>query len=365
MMEERHRHCMECISRECDVLECSMVNCIHGCGVIAHQCKMQDHEEVCVNKMAPCINAIHGCEAVMPRKQIREHLAHCPASYSKTRELQQSPLEECANGCGQLTHQYDALDHEELCVKQIVPCTNATYGCKAMMPRLEINAHLLHCPASVVQCKFKLEYDSKFASPSLQFYTTTESAYQQQLGVLHECNEIVRRDEFDDHHTIQHCIIHSSLYDWLVHHCPMMTDYGCDFKIQRLVPPPQYCTLVYNNCSRMFAVSLKEQYIPAELGSLESAKGWYMTKLQQQRELAAYGYDDVPTDPLCALPTEVLQLIISYLDSSALFCLSMTNQMLREMCHSVNNSSMVYMTWKQHENGWKESAKVLLAMGAN
>ena len=339
-----------------------MVNCIHECGVIAHQCKMLDHEEVCVNKMVSCINAAYGCEAVMPRKEIREHLAHCPASHCKMRELQEAPLEECVHGCGLLIHQYDTLDHEELCSTQIVPCTNATFGCKAKMPRHEINAHLLHCPASVVVCKFSLEYDTKFAAPSLQFYTPTESAYQEQLDVLRGCYEIVRRDKFDDHHIIQHDIIHSSLYDWLVHHCPMMTDYGCDFKIQRLLPPSEYFTLVYNNCSRVFTVALKEQYAAPELGGSESAKGWYMTKLQQQKELAVYGYDDLPTDPLCALPTEVLHLIISYLDSSALFCLSLTNQMLREVCLNVKNSSMVVVTWKQHENGWKESDKVLLAI---
>ena len=356
--EERHRHCLECISRDCDVLECSMANCIHGCGVIAHQCKMQDHEEVCTNKMAPCINAIYGCDAMMRRNEIGEHLAHCPASHCKSRELQQSPLEECPHGCGLLAHQYNVLDHEELCSKKIVPCTNAVFGCKAVMPRSEVNSHLLHCPASVVQCKFKLEYDIKFASPSLQFYTTTESAYHQQLDVLRGCNEVVRRDEFNDHHLIQHSIIHSSLYDWLVHHCPLMSSYDCSFKIQRLLPPPQYFKLVHNNCSRVFAVALKDEYIPAELESSDCSKGWYMTKLQQQRELAVYGYDDVPTDPLCGLPTEVLHLIISYLDSSALFCLSLTNHMLWEMCHSVKNNNIVQVTWKQHDDGWKESTKV-------
>ena len=68
-MEEihRHRHCLECISRECDVLECIMVNCIQGCGVVAHQCKMGDHEEVCANKMVPFINTINGCDAIMPQ----------------------------------------------------------------------------------------------------------------------------------------------------------------------------------------------------------------------------------------------------------------------------------------------------------
>ena len=358
MMEETHRHCLECISRDCDVLECTMANCIHGCGVIAHQCKMRDHEEVCANKMVPCINAIHGCEAVMQRNKVREHLAHCPASNCKMRELQESSLAECEYGCGSSVHQYDAIDHEVLCTKMLVHCTNATYGCQAMLPRCKVSAHLLHCPASLVHCKFGLEYDTKFASPSLEFCTTTESAYQHQLEVLRECNEVVRRDEFYDHHMLQHSIIHTNLYDWLVHCCPMMDMYGCDFKIPRLIPSPQYFKLVHNNCSGMFAVTLKEEFVPLQLDSSESPKGWYMTKLQQRRELAAYGYDDEPTDVLCALPIEALYIIINYLDSSALLCLSLTNRILWGKCHELKNGNMVQVIWKHHENGWKESTKV-------
>ena len=341
-----------------------MANCIHECGVIAHQCKMQDHEEVCTNKTVPCINAIHGCEAVMRRNEVREHLAHCPAGNSEMRELQESSLAECEQGCGSFVHQYDAMDHEVLCTKKLVHCTNATYGCQAMMPRCKINTHLFHCPASLVHCKFKLEFDAKFASPSLQFYTTTESAYQQQLRVLRECNEVVRRDEFYDHHTMQHSIIHTSLYDWLVHCCPMMDTYGCNLKIPRLIPSPQYFKLVHNSCSGMFAVALKEEFVPVELESSESAKGWYLTKIQQQRELVAYGYDDEPTDLLSALPIEALYMIINYLDSSTLLCLSLTNRTLWEACHNLKNGNMVQVIWKQHKNGWRESTKVFKCCNA-
>ena len=355
-MEEihRHQHCLECISRECDVLECIMVNCIHGCGVVAHQCKMGDHEEVCTNKMVPCINAINGCDAIMPRVEVREHLARCPAN-SKMREQQKSSLAECEHGCGSLVHQYDALDHEVLCSKRIVHCSNATYGCKAELPRCELSAHLLHCPASLVHCKFALRYDTKFVSPSLQFYTATESAYRHQLEVLDGCNEVVRRDEFHDHHLMQHTIVHNSLYDWLVHCCPMMDEYGCDFKIPRLLPSPQYFKLVHNDCSGMFAVALKEEFTLLESETSE-------LKLQQQRELVAYGYDDEPTDLLCALPIEILHIIIEYLDSSALLCLSLTNQMLRETCRYLKNGKMVQVTWRRHENGWKQSLKVCTKM---
>ena len=58
--------------------------------------------------------------------------------------------------------------------------------------------------------------------------------HQHQLEFLRESNEVVRRDEFYDHHVLQHSIIHTNLYDWLVHCCPMMDMYGCDFKIPRL-----------------------------------------------------------------------------------------------------------------------------------
>ena len=61
----------------------------------------------------------------------------------------------------------------------------------------------------------------------------------------------------------------------------MMDEYGCDFKIPRLLPSPEYFKLVHNNCSGVFAVALKEEVAPFELETQDSTIGWYITKLLQ------------------------------------------------------------------------------------
>ena len=124
---------------------------------------------------------------------------------------------------------------------------------------------------------------------------------------------------------------------------------------------------MHNNCSGIFAVGIKE-VTPFELKTQDSTIGciWYITKLQQQIT-AADDYDDEPTDLLCALPIEVLHMnhdnkimIIGYLESVLyLRSLSLTNRILWEACrYYVKNGNMVEVTWKHHENGWKESLKV-------
>ena len=134
-----------------------------------------------------------------------------------------------------------------------------------------------------------------------------------------------------------------------------MSMYGCNYSIPRLLPSPKYFELVYNKCSRVFAVRETKPLV-VESENSEATQGWYAARLQQQRELAAYGYSDIPVDPLSQLPTEVLHIIISFLDSSGLFCLSMTSQFLRETCHNAVKGNMVQLSWQKQE---KDLAKVI------
>ena len=98
----------------------------------------------------------------------------------------------------------------------------------------------------------------------------------------------------------------------------------------------------------MFAVRETKPLV-VNSDSSESVQGWYAARLQQQRELAAYGYGDIPVDPLSQLPTEVLHIIISFLDSSGLFCLSMTSRFLRETCYNALKGNMVQLLWQKQE----------------
>ena len=115
---------------------------------------------------------------------------------------------------------------------------------------------------------------------------------------------------------------------------------------------------MYNKCSKVFAAALKEGYFSAKSENTEVVKGWYMTRLEQQRELAAYGYNDIPTDPLSQLPIEVFHVIIGFLDSSSLFCLTLTSQKLREVCINLIKGNMVQLAWKRHGECWKDVSKV-------
>ena len=373
-MEEVHRHCAKCISRYCKVPECPVVDCVHGCGAVVHQCKVLDHEVVCFNKRVPCINSLYGCDLVMPRSRIKTHLAHCPASLVHCKftwervdrhlikEQDDNSPKTSSTSEGDTRERNYAEEFLASDVERIKNSLDLQERSKELSMMLEPSAahHLLvgapyHRTSSYSGHR---DFSVKCISPSVCcFYLTTESTQRQQLHVLIRCNEVVRRDEFEDHYMIQHNIVHSGLYGWLVHHCPL-NEHGCNFSIPRLLPSPHYFKLVYNKCSRVFAGALKEGHLFAESDTTEGVKGWYMTRLEQQRELAAYGYSDVATDPLSQLPVEVFRLLIGFLDSSSLFCLALTCHKLREVCNGLIKGNMVQLAWEYHDKCWKDISKV-------
>jgi len=308
----------------------------------------------------------------MARNRIGRHLAHCPASLvhckftwervDRNRVNQGDILSSNSSDSDKLERSYvrDFLASDVERIKKSLDLNERNKELSTMLEPSAAHHLLVGAPyhRSSPYNKNPSNFSLKSLSPSVCcFYITTESTHRQQLHVLIRCNEIVRRDEFEDHYMTQHNIIHSGLYGWLVHHCPL-NEHGCNFSIPRLLPSPRYFDLVYNKCSRVFAVVAKEEYISAKCESSESVKGWYSTRLEQQRELAAYGYDDIPTDPLSQLPVEVFRVVISFLDSSSLFCLALTSHSLQEVCNNLIKGNMVQLTWKCHGKSWKDSSKV-------
>ena len=87
--------------------------------------------------------------------------------------------------------------------------------------------------------------------------------------------------------------------------------------------------MIYSKYLKRFTITEGEPLIP-EVQNSEAVAA----RLQQQRELAAYGYSDIPVDPISQLPTEVLHIIIRYLDSSSLFCLIINDQLILKRCLS-------------------------------
>lgn len=82
---EIHDHCASCYSRGCtfDLVEgvsCEIVECTNTCGQIFHQCKLEDHIELCQNSVVSCINENYGCPVEVQRNKMSLHLKTCPAN---------------------------------------------------------------------------------------------------------------------------------------------------------------------------------------------------------------------------------------------------------------------------------------------
>ena len=331
---------------------------------------------------------------------MNKHIQQCPynnrSQHYGIQPREGSPLVDCKHGCGAVIHHCDVKEHEKVCWNKIVPCINVIYGCEVSLPRHKMNVHLKHCSASVVICKFAWErVDRNTASevtnddhPADENEENTGEKFLEDFcykdmeqikedleakernkelslmiqpcpipayfypNVVSHCNETVRRDDFENHYKTQHDIIHCELGGWLVHHCPLY-EYGCNFSISRLLPAAEECKLIYSNHMQKFATAEKDILV-MESENSAAVQGWYATRLQQQRELAIYGYDDIPVDPISQLPTEVLYTIIRYLDSTGLFCLSLTSKFLRDACHNAVKGNMVQLVWQYQDDEWKD-----------
>ncbi|XP_041477521.1 uncharacterized protein LOC121425513 [Lytechinus variegatus] len=79
-----HSHCLNCISKRCNVsvqpgVSCAHIYCPFKCGAYFHQCKADDHSELCPNVRMECLNSELGCQAIMRRALCIDHLQQCPA----------------------------------------------------------------------------------------------------------------------------------------------------------------------------------------------------------------------------------------------------------------------------------------------
>lgn len=78
-----HQHCLNCFHQNCDDLfakTCKMASCQTGCGAVLHECKMEDHLNICLNSIQPCNNSSYGCPFKLKKCDIGKHLTVCPAS---------------------------------------------------------------------------------------------------------------------------------------------------------------------------------------------------------------------------------------------------------------------------------------------
>lgn len=84
-MENIHDHCRVCHSKFCDFdivedVSCGMMFCRNDCGQKFHQCKQEDHKQICLHQNITCINKQYGCPAVFQQRYLAIHLEVCPAN---------------------------------------------------------------------------------------------------------------------------------------------------------------------------------------------------------------------------------------------------------------------------------------------
>lgn len=147
----QHSHCDSCFSLSCSVWDagCPLSMC-PACGIQMHDCKLEDHENVCPERRIPCINSAYDCPYVVKRGEMPRHLAECPILMER---VIPDGIIWCEH-CNQPLRETELSNHEVCCTEITVPCTNSSSGCQSVMKRREINSHLQHCPASIIQCKF-------------------------------------------------------------------------------------------------------------------------------------------------------------------------------------------------------------------
>jgi F-box protein 30 len=76
-----HNHCVSCIRLHCKERNaCKVIACKLACGMQYHECKDDEHVNLCPNVKVFCINNVNGCPLLLPRNQLGIHLEKCPAS---------------------------------------------------------------------------------------------------------------------------------------------------------------------------------------------------------------------------------------------------------------------------------------------
>ena len=137
------------------------------------------------------------------------------------------------------------------------------------------------------------------------------------------CNNMLRRDQYQSHFRNVHCDICSSLNGWLEQKCPY-AQYGCNFSQFRFSPDSSSNALIYDNSRSCLAVKPQD------------------SELNEITENASNS--DALT--LLDLPWEILDLIISFLDSYSIGQLSQTCIALQNFCgSSLKYRGIVSQNW--------------------
>ncbi|XP_076804122.1 F-box only protein 30-like [Clavelina lepadiformis] len=140
------------------------------------------------------------------------------------------------------------------------------------------------------------------------------------------CNHILRRDQFQAHFQNVHCDIYSALDGWLEQKCPY-TAYGCTYSQLRLCPGNSENQLIFDNVRSCLAVTLNRKFNPADSIILNN----------ESSDLA-----------LLDMPWEILEHILSYLDSYSFGQVAQSCSLLRDVCLThLKDRGVVSLRWEK------------------
>lgn len=161
------------------------------------------------------------------------------------------------------------------------------------------------------------------------------------------CCHAFRRDEYPWHFRNVHGDIQSCLNGWFSQRCPLAY-LGCTFSQRRFRPSKYRTTVRYDSDLGAFTVQ------PEVAASLYEGVRSASSERKRARNL----------DSLSRLPFEILQHIVSFLDSVSLGYLAQVSQLMREVCSTVlQQKGMVSLKWekKMYSHGgftWRAKKKV-------
>lgn len=332
----------------------------------------------------------------------REHIHCLNCMRTNCKENAGCPVEYCKNSCGSSMHRCKWPDHDrDICPEAMVNCTNVTCGCKELVKRKNLAAHIAHCPASIVYCRFVYsrcvaanrsqcalkepsslidrkmwEGDMRLLQDSPQHPLLSLSIENESYSAMRRrssgisaavevptnarfgtsehnfcCNQFIRRDEFQSHWLTYHLEVQLGP---LVKRCPLNL-YGCTHGQEVLLPSPPGTTLNFDKDTDSFLASPPHPNTDLLSDSSEATMTRYEAKIVEKKELSEFGYgddEDESYDVLGQLPIEVLLYILRQMDSMSLWNLSLVNHYFRKVCFCMLGKKMgiVYNRWTKNPN---------------
>ena len=363
------RHCAACVRKKaCSESSCPWEVCPNDCGALFHGCKEKEHLLLCSLQEVGCTNAAYGCTAHLRRANLRNHLAHCPASVVVCNFSWQRQSGSADLNTGKVVQSVSGGDREAPAYHlELLEADSelSRTGCD-WEGDLDVRVYGRISGQSRYGCRPQSQHHHRQLRVGVEkdHYVNAEHFSRQpsegETRLTFWCNSVVRRDEVEDHYH-WHNTVHLGLdCSWLVHLCPLHT-YGCQFAVERLLPLPLGSKVKLDSLHHAFTVDPTE-VLDVSATNQEDRGSSYLAELQKKKELALYGYySGEAMDPLSQLPSEVLVLVLGHLDSLSLLQLSQVSTHFRQLCSSlVRRRGVVEVEWQSIQRPdlyrrWKEA----------